>query len=65
MSNRPCVCIYMLGHPLVRSDGLEVLLPVLVLVRLGPTVQWCPLGLVLEQAHSLCVLRAWPAKVSI
>ena len=36
---------------------LKILLSELVLVRLFAPVQWRPLGLVLEQAHSLCVLQ--------
>jgi hypothetical protein len=38
-------------------SSLEVLLSELILVCLVAPVQWGPLGLVLEQAHSLCVLQ--------
>jgi len=38
--------------------SLEVLLAILILIGLAAPVQWGPLGLVLEQAHSLCVLQA-------
>jgi hypothetical protein len=37
--------------------SLEIFLPELVLVGIIAPVQRCPLGLILEQAHSLCVLQ--------
>jgi hypothetical protein len=37
--------------------GLQILLSKLIFICLSAPVQWCPLGLILEQAHSFCVLQ--------
>jgi hypothetical protein len=51
-----------IGHPLAGSrsrlkDSIKIRLPVVITVDLGATVQRRPLGLILEEPHSLDILH--------
>ena len=42
---------FLLGR--LANELLHVFLSVLVLVDIGAAVQWCPLGVLLEQSHGM------------